>query len=74
MLLAGDLGAMKITLALYTDKQALAAPVAEATFSSAHYPSLAAIIGEFLQQQPPVWGWLGRLSVTRRMSPTYTGG
>lgn len=52
MLLAGDLGATKTTLALYTDEQSLTAPVAEATFSSAHYPSLAAIIGEFLQQQP----------------------
>lgn len=52
MLLAGDLGATKTTLALYTEGQSLAAPIAEATFSSAQYPSLEAIIGEFLRQQP----------------------
>lgn len=52
MLLAGDLGATKTTLALYPNAQSLAAPIAEATFSSAHYPSLEAIIAEFLQQQP----------------------
>lgn len=49
MLLAGDLGATKTMLALYMDEQGLATPIAEATFSSTHYPSLEAIIGEFLQ-------------------------
>ena len=50
MLLAGDIGATKTTLALYTDARSLARPAAEATFVSAQYSGLDAIVRAFLQQ------------------------
>lgn len=52
MLLAGDIGATKTALALYRDVQSLTEAVAEATFVSAQYTSLDAIVREFLQQHP----------------------
>lgn len=52
MLLAGDIGGTKTTLALFADADALAMPVVEATFASTHYASLDAIIHEFLRQHP----------------------
>lgn len=51
MLLAGDIGGTKTTLALFADVNTLATPVVETTFASTQYPSLEAIIHEFLRQQ-----------------------
>src|SRR5579884_3498375 len=50
MLLAGDIGGTKTNLALYASEDDLRTPVAEATFPSAWYPSLEALVGEFLQR------------------------
>jgi glucokinase len=47
MLLAGDVGGTKTNLALYTAETGLE-PQYEATFKSAKYPSLKAVIAEFL--------------------------
>lgn len=52
MLLAGDIGGTKTTLALFADAATLATPVVEMTFASTRYTSLAAIIHEFLSQYP----------------------
>ena len=48
MLLAGDIGGTKTNLALYAAEAELRTPVAEATFSSARYPSLETVVQEFL--------------------------
>jgi glucokinase len=50
MLLAGDIGGTKTNLAIYSSETGLRAPLAEATFPSGNYPSLAALAGEFLAQ------------------------
>jgi glucokinase len=50
MLLAGDIGGTKTALALIEPSRGLHAPVVEATFPSADYPSLEAIAREFLDQ------------------------
>ncbi len=52
MLLAGDLGGTKTDLALYTPDGGPRAPVAQGRFPSAAYPSLAAIVQEFLARHP----------------------
>src|SRR6185312_4722875 len=52
MLLAGDIGGTKTTLAIYAPEQGLRAPLATATFPSAQYPSLEAIVRAFLAQVP----------------------
>ncbi len=52
MLLAGDIGGTKTTLALFAEVDALATPVVEVTFASTRYATLEAIIQEFLQQHP----------------------
>lgn len=52
MLLAGDIGGTKTTLALFADLDTVTAPVAEVTFASTRYTTLEAIIQEFLQQHP----------------------
>jgi glucokinase len=55
MLLAGDIGGTKTTLAIYAPERGPRSPVAMATFPSAHYPSLEAIAQAFLaQHQMPV--------------------
>src|SRR5262249_24440854 len=48
MLRAGDIGGTKTNLALYAAEAELRTPVAEATFSSARYPSLDTVVQEFL--------------------------
>ena len=49
MLLAGDIGGTKTNLAVYAAEGGLpAAPVAQGTFKSAEYPSLEAVVEEFL--------------------------
>jgi glucokinase len=47
MLLAGDIGATKTNLALFAAKDGLA-PKTRATFQSGEYPSLKAVVAEFL--------------------------
>ena len=49
MLLAGDIGGTKTNLALYTPGGGLT-PRAQATFKSARYPSLEAVVAEFLNR------------------------
>ncbi|MFN8446766.1 MAG: glucokinase [Caldilineaceae bacterium] len=51
MLLAGDIGGTKTLLAIYTDNQQLSTPIAEASFPSAEYDSLEAIVEQFLAKQ-----------------------
>src|SRR5258708_14441523 len=48
MLLAGDIGGTKPSLALYASADDLRMPLAEATFSSARYAGLEAMVDEFL--------------------------
>jgi len=48
MLLAGDVGGTKTNLAVFSPEDGPRAPLAEVTFPSADYPSLEAIVREFL--------------------------
>jgi glucokinase len=48
MLLAGDIGGTKTHLAVFSSRSALRTPLAEATLPSARYPSLEALVHEFL--------------------------
>lgn len=48
MLLAGDIGGTKTNLAIFSPEAGQRAPLVEATFPSAHYPSLEALALEFL--------------------------
>jgi glucokinase len=50
MLLAGDIGGTKTNLAVFSPDEGLRAPLAEATFPSGCYPSLEALVSEFLAQ------------------------
>jgi len=50
MLLAGDIGGTKTNLAVFSPEDGPRAPLAEATFPSADYPSLEALVREFLSQ------------------------
>jgi glucokinase len=50
ILLAGDIGGTKTSLAIYTTEAGPRAPLAEATFPSAEYPSLESLVREFLSQ------------------------
>src|SRR4030088_2417572 len=50
MLLAGDIGGTKTNLALFASPDELRTPVREATFPSAQYPSLEALVRNFLYQ------------------------
>jgi glucokinase len=50
VLLAGDVGATKTILGIYSAEKGAREPLAEATFSSSEYPSLAALVNEFLAQ------------------------
>jgi len=49
-LLAGDIGGTKTDLALFSAERGLRAPLAEATFPSADYPSLEALVRAFLDR------------------------
>lgn len=48
--LAGDIGGTKTNLAVYNGHIGLDAPIAEATYPSKDYPSLEALVQEFLTQ------------------------
>jgi glucokinase len=50
LLLAGDIGGTKTNLALFSLEAGPRAPLAEATFPSARYPSLEGLVREFLAQ------------------------
>ena len=50
MLLAGDLGGTKTNLAIYDPEKGERAPLQEATFASATFPSLEALVQTFLTQ------------------------
>lgn len=50
MLLAGDIGATKTSLAVFSSEVGPRAPLVEATFPSANYPNLEALAREFLAQ------------------------
>ena len=50
MLLAGDIGGTKTNLAIYSFEQGLRKPLAQATFPSAMYTSLEALVRTFLAQ------------------------
>lgn len=52
LLLAGDIGGTKTTLALYSMAAGPFAPVAQATFPSREFASLEAIVAVFLQDHP----------------------
>lgn len=49
MLLAGDVGGTKTSLAIYSPEEGPAAPHASATLHSADYPSLETLVQDFLQ-------------------------
>ncbi len=49
-LLAGDVGATKTILGIYAADKGPREPLAEATFSSAAYPSLASLVSAFLSE------------------------
>lgn len=50
MLLAGDIGATKAILALFSAEKGPRVPLSEATFPSPRYPNLEVIVREFLSQ------------------------
>jgi glucokinase len=50
MLLAGDIGGTKTSLAIFSSEGGPRAPLVEATFPSADYASLEALVREFLSQ------------------------
>jgi glucokinase len=50
MLLAGDIGGTKTNLAVFSPEDGPRAPLAEATFPSADYPSLEALVRQFSSQ------------------------
>ena len=50
MLLAGDIGGTKTSLAIFSSEAGPRAPLVEATFPSADYASLEALVREFLSQ------------------------
>ena len=50
MLLAGDIGGTKTSLAIYSPEAGARAPLSEATFPSTQYPNLESLVREFLDQ------------------------
>ena len=56
MILAGDIGATKTILGLFSEEESLERPFAEKTFPSGNYPGLEEMADEFLNQSmgPPV--------------------
>ena len=50
MLLAGDIGGTKTKLAVFSTETGPREPLAEATFHSADYPSLEALVRQFMSQ------------------------
>jgi glucokinase len=51
VLLAGDVGGTKVALGLYSQRQGAGAPLVEAEFPSAGYPSLGSVVHEFLKDR-----------------------
>lgn len=50
MILAGDIGGTKTALGIYSPEAGIESPLAQATFSSANYSGLEAIVTEFLSK------------------------
>ena len=50
MILAGDTGGTKTALGIYSHEAGVRSPLAQATFPSANYPGLEAIVTEFLSK------------------------
>ena len=50
MLLAGDIGGTKTRLAIFASKEKLRTPLLEATLPSTNYPSLEALVSDFLRE------------------------
>ena len=50
MILAGDIGGTKTALGIYSPETGIGSPLAQATFSSANYAGLEAIVTEFLSK------------------------
>jgi glucokinase len=50
MLLAGDVGATKTRLCIFSPERGPRLPIAEATFMSRRYPDMETLVGEFLEQ------------------------
>ena len=50
MLLAGDVGATKTRLGIFSPERGLRSPLAEATFMSRRYPDMETLVREFLKQ------------------------
>lgn len=50
MLLAGDIGGTKTNLAIFSSESGPRAPLVDATLPSGHYPSLEAVVSDFLAQ------------------------
>lgn len=51
VLLAGDIGGTKVDLGLYTQRLGADSPLVQAEFPSAAYPSLGAVVREFLGEE-----------------------
>ena len=51
MLLAGDIGGTKTSLAVFTPEAGLRAPIVEESFPSGNYPSLEALVATFLERK-----------------------
>ncbi len=50
VILAGDIGGTKTSLALFASSSGCRTPLAQATFASGQYPSLSAVVKEFLDK------------------------
>ena len=50
MILAGDIGGTKTALGIYSPEAGIESPLTQATFSSANYAGLEAIVTEFLSK------------------------
>jgi glucokinase len=61
MLLAGDIGGTKTELAVFSPEAGLRTPLAQARYPSARYPSLEALVREFLATTvlPVTWACFG---------------
>jgi glucokinase len=59
LILAGDIGGTKTNLAVFSKSDGLAKPLASATFASAKYSDLAAILRAFLDDAGLQVGWAG---------------
>jgi len=74
--LAGDIGGTKTNLAVFSPQTGPRAPLAQATFPSGRYPSLEALVREFLSQvdfsvERATFGVAGPVAEHRRSQPDH---